>query len=300
MAPEPEQIVVAMFNVDMIGHCNPTFALVQELVERGCKVHYFLPVNEQIRVAAREAGAIVEGYQLGDPEDLSLETCGDVDGLNDLDKLAIWPLASTLVTGAHIISRCRELGVSVTVYDPMAPHGLLVAQVLDIPCVSLVTYPGLGSIADFFTDEYAEHASTLREPLARQVENVLGVKMDSHFMCRFQWLADSTRGDNFITTIDQLEVPLPPCGTTMWADEVRQNFPMRCVGCMANPRAPHVTSAKIPDAKSCVDSKIINDRFPSEELAAARTRGARVIFVALGTMALSNRWDMDFAIGHHR
>jgi len=129
--------VVAIFNVAMIGHVNPTFALVQELLKRGCRVHYFLPPNSDIRSAAKESGAVVEGYLANDPQDLVLEECGlkdqDLSIAPDEKALwerAVWPLASTLLTGEHIISRCKALGVQVVLYDPMAPHGLVVAKAL--------------------------------------------------------------------------------------------------------------------------------------------------------------------------
>ncbi|CAL1154765.1 unnamed protein product [Cladocopium goreaui] len=153
---------VAIFNVAMIGHVNPAFALVQELVRRGCRVHYFLPAVEQICSAAKESGAEVESY-LPDMPDLVLEHCGieailtcrvkepHEEILPDEQALwerAVWPLASTLLCGEYLIQRCRALGVSVVLYDPMTPHGLLVAQKLNLPKASLVTYPGMGSLAD--------------------------------------------------------------------------------------------------------------------------------------------------------
>lgn len=133
----------------------------------------------------------------------------------------------------------------------------------------------------------------LREPLALEVETKFGIKMESHFLSRFQWLADGARGTNFVTTIEQLEVPLPVIGSTAWADEVHQHFPMKCVGCMANSSAPHVTSGKSSSSKARAEYQSISDDFPVAELEAAKSRGARIIYVALGTMALSDRWDMD-------
>ncbi|CAE7860918.1 yjiC, partial [Symbiodinium necroappetens] len=55
---------IAIFNVAMIGHVNPTFALVQELCKRGCKVSYFLPPVAPIRAAAIESGAVVDEGRL--------------------------------------------------------------------------------------------------------------------------------------------------------------------------------------------------------------------------------------------
>merc|ERR1711920_486523 len=105
--------------------------------------------------------------------------------------------------------------------------------------------------------------------------------MGNEYLSRFQWLADDKQGENFVTTIEELETPLPLIGSTVWADEVRQNFPMTCVGCMANDNAPHVTSAKAPNAKTRAVYQHIDNSFPTRELEAAKARGARVILVAL-------------------
>ena len=134
-----EKPTIAMFSVAMIGHVNPTFPLVQELVKRGCNVHYFLPAIQPIVEAAKESGATVESYS-ADP-DFVLEECGLSENLpaeivpeeREMWERAIWPLASTLICGDFVIQRCRELKVSVVLYDPTAPHGLLVALKLDLP-----------------------------------------------------------------------------------------------------------------------------------------------------------------------
>jgi len=63
--------------------------------------------------------------------------------------------------GDHLIARCRALGVQAVLYDPVAPHGLLVAGALGVPCVSLVTYPGMGAGADLMQHE---------QPLRRAME----------------------------------------------------------------------------------------------------------------------------------
>jgi len=281
-----------MFNVDMIGHVNPTFALVQALVARGCRVHYFLPPGEDIRAAARESGAVVEGYLADEPADFSLEACGDFgDCLEPDDHLSIWPLASTLASGEHILARCRELGVQLCLFDPMAPHGLLAAKALGVPGISLVTYPGLGSIAGLLQDEERlERWRKLRRPLAREVKERFGVDLDSELLSRLQWLSED---GNLVTTSELLLAPLPPPGEAPWADEVREHFTFTTVGCLSTDTAPHVASAPAPKAAGpCCQNHLSSD-FPTAELAAAAARGARVVYAALGTMALSARWAQD-------
>eukprot|EP00928_Gymnodinium_smaydae_P057300 TRINITY_DN40554_c0_g1_i1.p1 TRINITY_DN40554_c0_g1~~TRINITY_DN40554_c0_g1_i1.p1 ORF type:complete len:507 (-),score=77.77 TRINITY_DN40554_c0_g1_i1:298-1818(-) len=286
-----QPVTIAMFNVDMIGHVNPTFALVQELVKRGCKVHYFLPRVESFCAAARAAGAIVEDYLPDAPSDFKLETCGNFDGCKSPnDRYAIWSLASTLRTGDHIISRCHALGVRAVVYDPMAPHGLLVARKLGVPSVALLTFPGMGSIADLLQDEeQLDHWIKLRAPLAREVEERFGIDMQGAMLSRLQWLSDD---DNFVNTSEGLTAPLPPPGKVAWADEVRAHFHFSPIGCMANIGAPHVTGSTVSKSDSAAPAALITD-LPTEKLTAAMSRGAKIVYAALGTMALKDRWDID-------
>jgi len=284
--------VVALFNVAMVGHVNPTFALVQELVARGCRVHYFLPPGEDIRAAAQASGAAVEGYLADEPADFKLEGCGDFGGcIEPEDQYAVWPLASTLVSGEHVISRCRELGVQLCLFDPMAPHGLLAARALGVPGLSLVTYPGLGSVAEMLQDEARlERWRALRRPLALEARERFGVDLGGELLSRLQWLSED---GNLVTTSEDLVVPLPPPGEAPWADEVRERFSFTAVGCLANSSAPHVVSAPAPKAAGRRCQNGLGSDFPAAELAAAAARGARIVYAAMGTMALSVRWAED-------
>jgi len=292
--PTPEQpLVIAMFNVAMVGHVNPTFALVQELVLRGCRVHYFLPPSEGIRAAAREAGAVVEGYMPGDPADLDLEAFGDFsDCVAPEDKFAVWSAASTAATGEHVLERCRALKVQLTVYDPMTPHGLLVARCLAVPCVSLVTFPGLGVMDVVMKDSgRLERWAKLRRASGQQILERFGVDLESELASRLQWLSEDA---NLVTTSEALMAPLPPRGSASWADEVHERFPTTAVGCMASESAPHVTSSASAKA-AAVGACGLTDAFPEAELAAAAARGDRVIYAAMGTMAVSDRWAIDIS-----
>eukprot|EP00438_Fugacium_kawagutii_P018106 Skav213740 [mRNA] locus=scaffold19:87687:88736:- [translate_table: standard] len=83
--------------------------------------------------------------------------------------LGVWPLASTLLCGEYLIKRCRDLKVSVVLYDPMTPHGLLVAQKLKIPKASLVTYPGMGSLSDLLSHaDRVRRGAHFRAPYGRK------------------------------------------------------------------------------------------------------------------------------------
>ncbi|CAE7445016.1 yjiC, partial [Symbiodinium natans] len=296
---------VAIFNVAMIGHVNPTFALIQELRKRNCKVHYFLPPVSSIRAAAVESGAVCEGYLPEDPADFVMEKCGIDEPMYQpaqeileedraLYERAVWPLATVLRCGEHVVARCRQLGVSVVLYDPFEPMGLVAASNLGIPCASLVTYPGMGSLSDLMCTLEAKgrlaYAASIREPYAKAIQDKFGVDLSCHFLTRRQFYAKT----NFVTTCEDLVAELPPPGQHEWADELRREFSFTAVGCLVSGSAPHVISARsdsfIPRVKS------FGHALPVLELSAGLAKGRKIIYAALGTMALSDRWSID--LGH--
>merc|ERR1712048_330444 len=65
---------------------------------------------------------------------------------------------------------------------------------------------------------------------------------------------------------------------------------------MANEIAPHVTVGKVSSVQTKAEWATITNMIPVSALRAAASRGARVIFVALGTMALSERWSQDLGL----
>lgn len=284
---------VAIFNVAMIGHVNPTFALVQELVQRGCRVHYFLPPVEAIRQAAKDSGAFVESYQ-PDVQDLVLEQCGTQEPPAEIDPeelalwtRAVWPLASTLLCGDYICRRCEELGVSVVLYDPMTPHGLLVAEKLKIPKASLVTYPGMGSLSELMSHtERLQRAAEIRKPLGDEIQKVFGVDLQVELLTRRQYYAPM----NFITTCEDLVAPLPE--DAPWAEELRTHCSFIPVGCLVSARAPHVITAR-SNGQVLSRAKSFGHGLPAAELSAQLAQGHKIVFAALGTMALSDRWAID-------
>uniref|UniRef100_A0A7S4T7R3 UDP-glycosyltransferases domain-containing protein n=1 Tax=Alexandrium monilatum TaxID=311494 RepID=A0A7S4T7R3_9DINO len=286
-ADEPP--VIALFNVAMVGHVNPTLSIVKQLVEQGCKVHYFLPPGEDARAAARESGATVEAYLVDDPQGFALEQCGDFsDCLVAQDRYAVWGLASTLHTGEYVLQRCQDLRVKLVVYDPMTPHGILVAKKLGVPGISVVTYPGVGCLAGLMGDEEKlARWAKLRRPIARQILERFDVDLNSELSSRGQWFSED---ENLVTTSEALVAPLPEPGSVPWADEARERFPWVSVGCTASEAAPHITG---PSKASGAATGTVGDSFPAEELRDAAARGARVVFAALGSMAVGLRWAED-------
>eukprot|EP00435_Cladocopium_sp_Y103_P039744 s2480_g10.t1 len=196
--------------------------------------------------------------------------------------IKVWPLASTLLCGEYLIQRCRDLNVSVVLYDPTTPHGLLVAQKLNLPKASLVTFPGMGSLADLMKEDWLLRAAKIRAPYGRQVPGY------GYGWLVGQWFAPM----NFITTCDALVAPIPDAP---WATELSQRFRFEPVGCLVSPLAPHVAQARAQAcaAKASKVPKALKDGLPLEELNQERAAGHKIIFAALGTMALSDLWSID-------
>jgi len=83
-------------------------------------------------------------------------------------------------------------------------------------------------------------------------------------------------------------------GSAPWADEVRRNFRFAALGSMASQAAPHITGSAAPKAAEALTSASgIGSALPVQVLTEAVARGARIIYPALGTMALKDRWEMD-------
>merc|ERR1719277_994766 len=103
---------------------------------------------------------------------------------------AVWPLASTLLCGDHVIARCRALGIKVVLYDPNAPHGLLVARALGVPGVSLVTYPGMGAGAGLMQHEQPlRRAMEARREYGQRIKERFGVDVQDQMLTRRQYYA---------------------------------------------------------------------------------------------------------------
>eukprot|EP00438_Fugacium_kawagutii_P018105 Skav213739 [mRNA] locus=scaffold19:74363:83230:- [translate_table: standard] len=94
---------------------------------------------------------------------------------------------------------------------------------------------------------------------------------------------------NFITTCDALVTPLPD--GEPWALELQRRFRFEPVGCLVSPKAPHVHMAR--QQQQLVKQKSFGHPLPLAELTEQLEAGHKIIFAALGTMALSDRWSID-------
>jgi MGT family glycosyltransferase len=113
------------------GHVNPTLALVQELVQRGHHVSYYLP--ERFQSAIQATGAIFRSYQ----SQINPQWVVDASGLPR--RLPV----SIVDEGRHVLPQILErIGAEqpdCLVYDHMCTWGYIVAQVLNVPAIVLYT-----------------------------------------------------------------------------------------------------------------------------------------------------------------
>ena len=176
-------------------------------------------------------------------------------------------------------------------YDPFLPIGLLAGTKLGIQCASLVTYPGMGSLSGLMSTLEAEgrleRAGAIRKPYGKAIQDKFGVDLRCNLLTRRQFYAKT----NFVTTCEDLIAELPASGEQKWADELSTEFSFSAVGCLVSSSAPHVITARsdsfIPRVKSFGHS------LPVAELSDQLAKGRKIIYAALGTMALSDRWSID-------
>merc|ERR550532_1437219 len=125
----------------------------------------------------------------------------------------------------------------------------------------MVTYPGLGSMSHLLGDAgRLQGQVAIRQPLAEQVKDRFGVDLHGDMISRLQWFSHD---GNFVTTSEELHVPLPAPTSAPWAEEVHKAFNFSTVGCTATRSAPHVATASAPRMTS---RDAIGADFPSEEL----------------------------------
>ena len=149
----------------------------------------------------------------------------------------------------------------------------------------MVTYPGMGSLSDLMSsEEVLRRAASFRKPYGEQILKHFGVDLEVELLTRRQYYADL----NFVTTCEDLVAPLPELP---WAQELQSRFHFVPVGCLVSESAPHVAEARAQKALQRLKS--FGHALPVAELEQQIALGRKICFAALGTMATSDRWDVD-------
>lgn len=164
-----------------------------------------------------------------------------------------------------------------------------------------MTYPGMGSLSDLMSsEEVLRRAASFRKPYGQLILKQFGVDLEVELLTRRQYYAEL----NFVTTCEDLVAPLPDLP---WARELKSRFDFVPVGCLVSPSAPHVAEARanklLQRHKSfghALPVAELEDGLPTTHakghpkwLQEQMALGRKVVFAALGTMATSDRWDID-------
>ncbi|HWS84765.1 MAG TPA: macrolide family glycosyltransferase [Ktedonobacteraceae bacterium] len=121
---------VVFFNYLAYGHINSTLPLVAELVCRGERVIYY--ALEEFQATIEDTGAIFRSYGQDFPSHLTnaeFDTAMTVHGLLQTSK---WVLD-------NLLQEVRAINPDYIAYEAFCPWGRYVAQVLQVPTVSIVS-----------------------------------------------------------------------------------------------------------------------------------------------------------------
>jgi len=117
-------------NAPVRGHVNPTLAVVQELVQRGERVIYYL--TEEYRTTIEATGAEFRGYEsqmgnLGQP--------GNGTGSKQLTPLPVMLVIEAEKVLPQVMERVRGDQPDFILYDAMCLSAKIVARALHIPAI---------------------------------------------------------------------------------------------------------------------------------------------------------------------
>lgn len=122
---------LAFTNVGAHGHVNPTLAVIDELVARGCDVHYLAP--EPFRACLESAGAAFHAY------DSLFEAAPRVRAESGFDTadLPLRLAEDCAHSLPQLLARLETLAPDLVVYDALCHGGRLAARRLGIPAARL-------------------------------------------------------------------------------------------------------------------------------------------------------------------
>ncbi|BCL84227.1 glycosyl transferase [Ktedonobacteria bacterium brp13] len=116
-------------NIPSTSHINPTLPIVQELVERGDEVSYYL--TERFRQVVEETGATFHSFETNIEQiNKTSFTSGKPVGL------PMYMLDESLFVIPQILESIRAEQPDVIVYGTMCLTGRLIAEILQIPAVN--------------------------------------------------------------------------------------------------------------------------------------------------------------------
>lgn len=120
---------IVFFSIPGHGHINPTLSVVRELAQKGYIIIYYS--SEEFKPGIEAAGALFMPYVTKHPVDSKISR-----------KLSILGEAYMKITEdmlPNLLLAVRKTQPDFIIHDGVAIWGKIIAQVLDIPAISLVT-----------------------------------------------------------------------------------------------------------------------------------------------------------------
>ena len=287
------------------GHINPSLAIARSLVRDGHEVHYLC--REQMRDAIEDTGALFHSDIEEQPELYEGRDPGMYAALGSL--MEEHGLQASLTEGRLIL---RELAVElmlpgtmrwlkrvkadVVLFCPLINlEAPLAAKLLDIPCASLLTTAGPGSLPPTWTNIMASVGTTPSEVLAkrRQFKPLL------QCLARLQAKGLDLRVEDLLEPVGLLRTSLNSAVTLVTTAEF-----------LADPMTKDLQEAygdhrfvylgpllDQPGAKRCAGHKFSHDKIPNSDLEAirlaqeAKAAGRPVVLLSLGTIVTGDHPD---------
>lgn len=287
---------VAVFNMEIVGTVNPILPVVAELVQRGCKVRYYLSKETYVSDVASAGAEPVrfddfcgrwEEVIQEDEEWLQSQGYSQpaFDALPGKEKsmmlrMMIYSLPAGCCLGRRLVKSWNQGWCpDVVLYNVMLLHPFLAAKQLGIRTASFSTYPGPGTPMhlyaqkfeerEAFDEEMAQHPSLV--PANDIALKVFGVDvLKSQLQCRF--FSDEA---NIVFNIPQLQGPV---------NEYQQRRLEGSIFHWVGSTDPQL-SGLAPRVEPELDSKCSN------ELPWSVEPGTKVLLVSLGSLTVEYRWE---------
>mmetsp|Transcript_8297 Transcript_8297/g.15355 ORF Transcript_8297/g.15355 Transcript_8297/m.15355 type:complete len:518 (+) Transcript_8297:365-1918(+) len=298
---------IAVYTMDAIGHLNPLLALCSKLMERGHFLRFFLSSDKNEKnlekLPFKGKFDMVRVYE--DGGELSHEAfMSDIKPYEDQtesDKKVSDIIVGMLVQSSKqmptFLEKIKEFDCDLIIYDPFFVNAAAAAYLLNIPCVSTITFPGFNVYPIFFGKHTEEERSVALEEYKQSstVSKVRDWYFENYTFDIFSNVIPSAHyfssGLNICTGIKEFDLEMPQA-----VSEVYGGVDEQClyVGPMLLTKEQgRVSSQIVVGAK---ERTLLDAPFPLEELKKYKRKGKKkVIYVSFGTVATGLFWDMEAA-----
>ncbi|RFU86630.1 hypothetical protein DY218_11205 [Streptomyces triticagri] len=144
---------IAVIPIDAIGHVNPLLPIVGELAAH--------PDVEVVCSFGPES--LADPFTAAGAQHISLAAASAGPTPAGLSDLAYKSFVQPLPVASRHLQAVAEFRPDVVLYDVFSFHGAIAGRTLDIPSVSLVTFPGYGALGEDFAVQHGRPHPALEE-----------------------------------------------------------------------------------------------------------------------------------------